>query len=34
MQGARHVETNLVQKMLRNQSYEQHVKKLNEINKQ
>lgn len=32
MQGARFVETNLVQKMLRNQNYEFHKKKLDEIN--
>ncbi|CAD8087194.1 unnamed protein product [Paramecium sonneborni] len=31
MQGARFVETNLVQKMLRNQNYDFHKKKLDEI---
>ncbi|CAD8139325.1 unnamed protein product [Paramecium pentaurelia] len=31
MQGARFVETNLVQKMLRNQNYEFHKKKLDQI---
>ncbi|CAK85095.1 unnamed protein product (macronuclear) [Paramecium tetraurelia] len=31
MQGARFVETNLVQKMLRNQSYDFHKKKLDQI---